>query len=593
MRTPGLLFLAVVTSCDASEPAPPETPVCGTSESCPGIPFPPGTPNVAGSTHWYRIAEWTPSSRAFDLDRRRHGVQGCTTSYKRFDYDDGRDRVFHAFGDLASLCSSADVTQVQYLLRLDDLGFYDDPWVPAAIYPLVATPEGWKVDAAALEDGISLDKPHFRLADGFVRAGTFWSIGPAREKLPLVLARTCYAPTSLDVLVQPRVLELDLSSKPLAGRLGAVVSSTDGQAAVRELVRRKAACPLYGYFAPSLARLDVVAASVEAPNVGVPCDAQSAAFGFEVIPQGPPIGVAPRTVEPISPWDVCLPYELAKEPTCPPTGCKSFGKRPDGRLDATAAQVWPDRNVEPPLPDDPELALACATLAACLPLDDIALWEGSLAAWKSIAEGRAAFAAACASAEDSNGSYQQPEQHAVPLVGSSVRLAALMPIALSSRGDCARIVAARTPWPGLWCGRSGCSQTSPLGFATCLDDEAHFGSGRVRHCGTALAKCSATSPTGCTDRPRTLCPTDALDRCDGDVHLGCNSNAEVTFLDCGRYGGACVETSDGAVCRYPYVACSKPTCVDDVLVLCTRGHDQLVDCKAAGFAGCKEGRCIP
>ena len=156
------------------------------------------------------------------------------------------------------------------------------------------------------------------------------------------------------------------------------------------------------------------------------------------------------------------------------------------------------------------------------------------------------------------------------------------------------ILAARTRWPGLSCGRSGCGLTASFGPVTCVDDDAHFAAGDlVRHCASSLTKCSPTSPTGCTDRREALCPEAALDRCDGNVHLGCNGSSEVTFLDCGRYGGTCLETGLGAKCHYPYAKCALPTCADDVLVLCTRGSNQLVDCKAAGFSGCREGRCVP
>ncbi len=583
----GALVACFAMGCEAAapEPAPPVAVDCGAPNSTPATPLPPGTPDIPGSTVWYEIPNWVWTLRAFDLDHRVRckGGGGCLTSLPSslFEKEGGDD----AFGDLLSdflhMCTGVKSPTHRVLLRLDGLGEGDDPQVRASLYPQHLDPvRGWVVDSDALEDGASLDRPRFRLADGFVRKGRFWSIGPATTAVPLHLTR-CVESMSVDVPVRPHLFTLTLESGH--GTLGGVVNVTDAAAALADVVRVRAQCSDYAMLAPWLAG-DVVAASVTAANDGVDCDAQSASFDFFATTLAePPAAVGAWVPPPRLPQDACLSQAGHTTPPCPALGCRSVDRGPDGHIYATAAYVWPDRAPEPPLPDDTELAVACATLATCLPLDDItgvSSWD-----WSGIETGRADFAKTCASGESI------PESHAFPLFGSSTRLGALMPIALRAKGDCSQVLAARKGFASLVCSEQGCGLTSSLGDVTCVGDDAHFASGAIRHCPEAFARCSASSPTGCTDRLPIRCST-SLDRCDGNVLLGCDEHQRVTFRDCGRYGGACIEISGRARCT-PTGCTDAPTCSGNVLTLCTRGSNQLVDCTAIGFAGCVHGRCVP
>ncbi|MBL8715779.1 MAG: hypothetical protein JNL79_07270 [Myxococcales bacterium] len=584
----GCILATLASSAVACEAATPSTVVdCGAPTAVPATPLPPGTPDVPGSTVWYEIPSWssTPQGKAFDLDHRVRcrGGGGCLTSRNLEDpfVASGEDNALRKLFDDLDSCFGVHLTSHRVLLRLDGLGEGDDPLVRAALYPQHLDPSGdWIVDSAALEDGVSLDKPRFRLADGFVRDRRFWSLGSIPPSIPLRLPGRCVESMTFDLPLQPRVFTLDLTTG--RGTLGGVVAAADAAAGLAEAVRLQARCSEYTRLADQLAG-DVVATSVTAPNEGLACDALSASLDFHATATTAPGVVGPWVPPPRRPEDVCLSRSGHDAPPCPPLGCRSVDRGPDGRLYATAAYVWPDRAPEPPLPDNADLAVACATLAACLPLDDLGVTD---LGYSTIPSARVNFARICASNEF------EPEAYGFPLFRSSVRLGSLMRIALGVKGDCRKILAARTAFEGLVCSPQGCGLATTLGAVTCVGDDAHFASGAVRHCAEAFVRCSATSPTGCTDRLPIRCAA-ARDHCDGAVLLGCDKYHRVTFRDCSRYGGTCMETTSGADCTSPTKCTEEPTCSGDVIVLCTRGSNQLVDCKAIGFAGCVSGRCVP
>jgi len=265
------------------------------------------------------------------------------------------------------------------------------------------------------------------------------------------------------------------------------------------------------------------------------------------------------------------------------------GVRDDGRVDVTAAEAWPSRPVEPKLPTRENLARACVSLAACLFMDD--LLQGG---WPSeLDSGRATWASTCA-APPGNG-----EENAIPTGALNERLSWLFTVALESPADCPRILAARTRRPEvLNCESHGCEwRGEPIPNVTCVGTVATLSSEHRtdrRDCAHAFTTCDPKSPTGCADRPLLRCDPKGADRCDGDVHLGCRMIGLVSFRDCARYGGTCRETGPGtAQCVYPG-ACriDKAYCEGTAVHLCALGEDQLVECTALGFSGCRGGRCI-
>ena len=134
--------------------------------------------------------------------------------------------------------------------------------------------------------------------------------------------------------------------------------------------------------------------------------------------------------------------------------------------------------------------------------------------------------------------------------------------------------------PGVTCQEDGCLGPADGRETRCAGSVATISakSGDVtRDCALAHAACDAKSPTGCTDRPYTACPSDhdPHDRCDGDVRLGCDGAGQVSYHDCRRLGGTCGLDARGTYdCLYPGVdACATDappasTCAGGKLGLC-------------------------
>jgi hypothetical protein len=123
---------------------------------------------------------------------------------------------------------------------------------------------------------------------------------------------------------------------------------------------------------------------------------------------------------------------------------------------------------------------------------------------------------------------------------------------LEAVGDCNGVRACSTGRdPAIDCQEDGCRATSSAApEVTCDGTVATLAmEGRVtdRDCSRAFAECDPISPTGCTDRLFTACPSDAdrADRCDGDIRLGCDGAGQVSYHDCSRMGGRCGTTPEG------------------------------------------------
>jgi hypothetical protein len=242
-----------------------------------------------------------------------------------------------------------------------------------------------------------------------------------------------------------------------------------------------------------------------------------------------------------------------------------------GQLQITAGQVWPDLATQPKLPAPMELAKACLKLSGCtqFPLAD------------------------CLNAKES-------EENGVPYGATNERVLFLVLEALKPGVECAALKKLETLRPpGIVCESHGCewvSNTDPVPTVTCNGTVATLAarSGTFqRDCSHAFAKCDPQSPTGCTDRPLIKCPPTAIDRCDGDVQLGCRMIGYVSFRNCALYGGRCEPTglNGNATCEYAKTCTATPTCSGSMIKVCAAGETVDVDCKSLGFAGCFGGKC--
>lgn len=105
----------------------------------------------------------------------------------------------------------------------------------------------------------------------------------------------------------------------------------------------------------------------------------------------------------------------------------------------------------------------------------------------------------------------------------------------------------------------------------------------VRDCARAFAKCDPESTTGCADRPFTQCPAGSpgIDRCEGNVRLGCDGFNQVSYHDCARLGGSCGEESDGTQgCVYP----------GDPAPECSGSQIAMAACEGSKLSACVNGR---
>ncbi len=112
--------------------------------------------------------------------------------------------------------------------------------------------------------------------------------------------------------------------------------------------------------------------------------------------------------------------------------------------------------------------------------------------------------------------------------------------------------------------------------------------------GRALASCDVPgNPTGGSFSAATWCDRDALVMSVGgeSVRIDCGAAIPGTVCRDVRYAGE----FPGAVCGYPAPTCSEYLsesigCAGDEALLCVGGQPRRIDCVAAGYAGCVEGR---
>lgn len=289
-----------------------------------------------------------------------------------------------------------------------------------------------------------------------------------------------------------------------------------------------------------------------------------------------------------------LPLAVAcsggSSPAPPPAGCPAGATcvqaprgpvhplRADKTVDITVTEAWPNRAMESAPLTAAEHGLACAIWAGCV--------------GKSDAE-RLTLIDACG-----NLSSEFWEERAVMAPGKNERWPYEARAAIAVKNDCAAVLALETKRPGpINCEEDGCwwtSVTSPLPVVTCAGDVATLvsaGTTYTRDCTHALATCDASSPTGCTDRAPTACDsTDAIDRCDGDVRIGCDGTGKVSFHDCARVRAKCVTTGGKSGCVAENAGeCASTglhSCAADSVEVCVDGKKIVVPLADARVTTC-------
>ncbi len=234
---------------------------------------------------------------------------------------------------------------------------------------------------------------------------------------------------------------------------------------------------------------------------------------------------------------------------------------PDAPVASNAAEAWPDQPAGVAPITEENILEACATSGACsaevaalspeerLGLIDICVYD-------------AVFSA----------------ERAIPLTGFNHENERVewWVSCVQSATDCSAIETCRTERDqNIVCEEDGCRAYGEFNvscngsIATLTGSDQTF----TRDCSRAYVECDATSPTGCADRHFSRCPDgiDTSDRCDGNVRLGCDSGAHVSFHDCTRLGGTCGLASDGSQdCVYPTP--SSPDCKASQPAACDGGN---------------------
>jgi len=229
---------------------------------------------------------------------------------------------------------------------------------------------------------------------------------------------------------------------------------------------------------------------------------------------------------------------------------------PDGDVAYDAADAWPGKGQEPPALTPSDVLRGCAYLADC--------WsppEGNDLADLHLCVLAAVFSAERAIPWSGYAGLLSHRGHGY----SNERAETALRCAIDAASDCTQVDRCLTDRDvEIYCEEDGCRSTSDYSVS-CEGSVAQMtgvaGSGD-RDCALASAICDESSETGCTDRPFSACPVEpgTPDWCDGQVLLGCDSGAQVTYRDCSRLGGSCVETPSGdSACLYPGKA--DPDCI--------------------------------
>jgi len=265
------------------------------------------------------------------------------------------------------------------------------------------------------------------------------------------------------------------------------------------------------------------------------------------------------------------------------------GIRPDGRVDVSAAEAWPNRPPEPSLVTPSELLGGCAILSACF--FRLQTPDGGIV---DLDKQMADAVRSCV-----NPASHGNEERVIPEFDQNERWSFNLRTLLANKG-CGGLFKSTQRPAGIICEEDGCWWNPALAppSVTCSGDIATLavpGNSFTRDCSHSFTKCSDTSLTGCTDRAPVTCQSAANDRCDGDIKLGCDRCGMVSFHDCGLMGGHCVENSGGAACVYPNAGLCTPenqSCEGNLLTSCVGGTPVTIDCVALGLTGCSNAHCF-
>ncbi len=257
-----------------------------------------------------------------------------------------------------------------------------------------------------------------------------------------------------------------------------------------------------------------------------------------------------------SPRSVAAAGLLASLAVACSSGGDDFEAGPYGAVARSAAEAWPTAPAGVPVLTETQVASACIRSAECaLPLFDDCAASGLCEPGDTFAHSHALAAMVGLCVHDTVHSAER----AIPMSGFSQRneRAEYFVACVESATTCSAVNACLTDrLDDIHCQEDGC-RVGVSTRVTCDGSRATLIVGTTRHtrdCALALAECDPESPTGCTDRPFSVCSDDlpAADRCDGDVRLGCDAGGQVSYRDCSRLGGTCGELPSGKQgCIYP------------------------------------------
>lgn len=241
-------------------------------------------------------------------------------------------------------------------------------------------------------------------------------------------------------------------------------------------------------------------------------------------------------------WPVALGLTLlacADKPRrdeAPPPQSSPWDRRCEGPIAANAAEAWPSHPGDLPRLTIPAIERACDAYLACVPSNLDAPFASR--ADCSFLVGVAAHVAApirdMSLTGNATTNYQERAEFFVSCVHSA--------------SDCAEVSQCLTPDGG-----DGYSKRHDV---TCAGSIATYTDGSNRYerdCSRAYAECDPTSVTGCTDRPRSCCPTGRrATRCDGSVLLECGDDGALIYWDCSRLSATCdvSNSAGGSGCIY-------------------------------------------
>jgi len=275
----------------------------------------------------------------------------------------------------------------------------------------------------------------------------------------------------------------------------------------------------------------------------------------------------------------CVDVHCKAHPSGP-----TYGVDGEGRVAIAATQAWPNRPAEPAPLTAVDIAKACAALGACY-----ASWAPPSS---STDDNALAAATALCTAPDST------EERAVPMGGANERWSWWIRAVLADP-SCDAIAKLKTDRAkGIYCEEDGCWWTDAQPVVSCSGTVASIKASdgtHLRDCARSYTTCDANSATGCADRKPVACDPKGIDRCDGDVKLGCDHDGLVSFHDCALIDSKCVESPTGASCVLKDdQGCdvSSQACDGTKLSLCAFGGKVTVDCAELGFAGCNRGHCV-